>query len=85
MASPTSFAPTTVRVSLAAMEDDRDPSQTERPTGSWLLARPPRTEEEIKAAEARAAKWAEENADAIEDYNRRIAERGLIGADWRRW
>ena len=34
-------------------------------------------------AEARAAKWAEENAEAIADYNRRIRERGLIGAEFR--
>lgn len=37
------------------------------------------------AADARAAKWAEENADAIADYNRRIRERGLIGAEFRKW
>jgi antitoxin CcdA len=37
------------------------------------------------AADARAAKWAEENAEAIADYNRRIRERGLIGAEFRKW
>jgi post-segregation antitoxin (ccd killing protein) len=31
------------------------------------------------------AKWVEENADALEDYNRRIAERGLIGEEFRKW
>jgi antitoxin CcdA len=36
-------------------------------------------------AEARAAKWAEENAEAIADYNRRIRERGLIGGEFRKW
>ncbi|MDZ4374432.1 MAG: type II toxin-antitoxin system CcdA family antitoxin [Phenylobacterium sp.] len=36
-------------------------------------------------AEARAAKWAEENAEAIADYNRRIRERGVIGAEFRKW
>jgi len=36
------------------------------------------------AAEARAAKWAEENAEAIADYNRRIRKRGLIGAEFRK-
>ena len=36
-------------------------------------------------ADARAAKWAEENAEAIEDYNRRIRERGLIGSEFRKW
>ena len=36
------------------------------------------------AAEARAATWAEENAEAIADYNRRIRERGLIGAEFRK-
>jgi antitoxin CcdA len=37
------------------------------------------------AADARARKWAEENAEAIEDYNRRIRERGLIGSEFRKW
>jgi antitoxin CcdA len=37
------------------------------------------------AADARAAKWAEENAEGIADYNRRIRERGLIGAEFRKW
>ena len=36
-------------------------------------------------ADARAAKWAKENAEAIADYNRRIRERGLIGAEFRKW
>ena len=36
-------------------------------------------------AEARAAKWAEENAEGIADYNRRIRERGMIGAEFRKW
>jgi antitoxin CcdA len=36
-------------------------------------------------AEARAAKWAEENAEAIRVHNERIAERGIFGADLRRW
>ncbi len=36
-------------------------------------------------ADARAAKWAEENAEAIEDYNRRIRERGLVGSEFRKW
>jgi len=29
-------------------------------------------------AEARAKRWAEENAEAIKDHNRRIRERGLL-------
>jgi antitoxin CcdA len=37
------------------------------------------------AADARAAKWAEENAEAIADYNRRIRERGMIGDEFRKW
>ena len=36
-------------------------------------------------AEARAAKWAEENAEAIKDYNRRIRERGLFSDGLRTW
>ena len=29
-------------------------------------------------AEARAKRWAEENAEAIRDHNRRVRERGLL-------
>ena len=37
-------------------------------------------------AEARAKRWAEENAEAITDHNRRIAERGLLSDHIRpRW
>jgi antitoxin CcdA len=36
-------------------------------------------------AEVRAAKWAEDNAEAIEDYNRRIRERGVFSAGFRTW
>ena len=36
-------------------------------------------------AEARARRWAEENAEAIKDYNARIRRRGLIGDHFRRW
>lgn len=36
-------------------------------------------------AEARARRWAEENAEAIKEHNEAIARRGLIGAEWRRW
>jgi antitoxin CcdA len=37
------------------------------------------------AADARAAKWAEENAEAIADYNRRIRERGVVASGFRTW
>jgi antitoxin CcdA len=36
-------------------------------------------------AEARARRWAEENAEAIEDHNRRIAERGVLSDYLRSW
>lgn len=36
-------------------------------------------------AEARAAQWAEENAEAIADYNRRIRERGVFSDGFRKW
>ena len=35
--------------------------------------------------DSRARAWAEENAEAIADYNRRIRERGLIGDEFRKW
>ena len=37
------------------------------------------------AGDARAAKWAEENAEAIADYNRRIRERGVFSRGLRTW
>ena len=37
------------------------------------------------AAEERARRWAEENAEAIKDHERRIAERGVFGEDLRTW
>lgn len=36
-------------------------------------------------AEARARRWAEENAEAIKDHNERIRRRGLIGDHFRKW
>jgi antitoxin CcdA len=36
-------------------------------------------------AEARAAKWADEHAEAIADYNRRIRERGVFSDGVRNW
>lgn len=36
-------------------------------------------------AEARARRWAEENAEAIRHNNETIARRGIFGADLRRW
>ena len=36
-------------------------------------------------AEARAKRWAKENAEAIKDHNRRIGERGLLSDHFRTW
>ncbi len=36
-------------------------------------------------AQARARAWAVENAEAIAVHNQRITERGIFGADLRRW
>lgn len=36
-------------------------------------------------AEARARRWAEENAEAIRRHNERIAREGCFGEDLRRW
>lgn len=36
-------------------------------------------------AEARARRWAEENAEAIRAYNERIKRDGVFGEDWRTW
>ncbi len=35
--------------------------------------------------EARARRWAEENAEAIRHNNDSVARRGVFGADLRRW
>ncbi|MCC7266823.1 MAG: type II toxin-antitoxin system CcdA family antitoxin [Caulobacteraceae bacterium] len=35
--------------------------------------------------EARAARWAEENAEAIKEHNAWIAKHGLVGDEWRKW
>lgn len=37
------------------------------------------------AAEERARKWAEENADAIKAYAERVEREGCFGEDWRAW
>jgi len=36
-------------------------------------------------AEARAKRWAEENAEAIKAYNERIRRRGCFGDQFSRW
>jgi antitoxin CcdA len=36
-------------------------------------------------ADARAKRWAEENAEAIKDHNRRIRDRGLLSEHLRPW
>ncbi|MDP1632885.1 MAG: type II toxin-antitoxin system CcdA family antitoxin [Caulobacter sp.] len=36
-------------------------------------------------AEARARRWAEDNAEAIRHNNETVARRGVFGADLRRW
>jgi len=38
-----------------------------------------------EAAEERARRWAEENADAIKAYNERIKREGCFGEDLRTW
>jgi antitoxin CcdA len=38
-----------------------------------------------EGAEARARRWAEENAEAIRLNNEAIKRRGVFGADLRRW
>jgi len=38
-----------------------------------------------EGAAARAKQWAEENAEAIETYNKRIDEFGVFGEDLRTW
>ena len=36
-------------------------------------------------AEARAKRWAEENADAIRIHNEFVAKHGCFGEEWRNW
>ena len=37
------------------------------------------------AADARAARWAEENAEAIKAHRERIEQYGVFGEDFRTW
>ena len=39
----------------------------------------------LEAAEKRARRWAEENAEAIKAYNERIERHGCFGDDLRTW
>ena len=36
-------------------------------------------------AEARAKRWAEENAEALKAHNERVARDGVFGEDFRTW
>lgn len=36
-------------------------------------------------AAARARRWAEDNAEAIEAQGRRVEREGCFGEEWRRW
>jgi antitoxin CcdA len=56
---------------------------TERPIG--IAANHERQKQDPAGAEARARKWAEENAEAIKAYNARVERRGMFGTDLRRW
>ena len=40
-------------------------------------------EQAVRAAEREA--WLAENAEAIDDYNARVAKRGVFSDDWRRF
>ena len=44
-----------------------------------------RTPKGMAQADDRARRWAEENAQAIQDYNRRIRERGVFSTGLRKW
>ena len=58
-------------------------AESGRPIGIAAAAEYQRRHPEEAAANAK--QWAEENAEAIEQYRRRIEERGLFGDDLRRW
>lgn len=63
---------------IALMASDKD-----RPLG--VVAGHLRQAADPRGAEQRARAWAEENAEAIVDYNRRVKARGLIGDEFRKW
>jgi antitoxin CcdA len=54
-------------------------------TEAALRAALRRTPKGMAAADERARQWAEENAEAIADYNRRIRERGVFSTGLRKW
>ena len=49
-------------------------------TAAWL-----RQKADPGGAAARSKKWSEENAAAIEAYNKRIEREGCFGEAWRTW
>ncbi len=51
----------------------------------FLAASAARQKADPAAAEARAKKWAEENADAIKAYNERVERESCFGDEWRNW
>ena len=54
-----------------------------RPVG--IVANHERQKLDPAAAEERARRWAEENAEAIRHHKARIERRGVFGEDLRRW
>lgn len=52
---------------------------------SLLLERALKKELGAAAAEERARRWADENADAIASHNRFVEENGEFGREWRSW
>lgn len=68
---------------IAARAIDDALARPDRPSGFAGSAR--REAPDPEGAERRAREWAEANKEAIADYNRRIAERGVFGEDLRRW
>lgn len=50
-----------------------------------IVAADARQKADLAGAEARARKWAEDNAEAIKAYGERIEREGCFGEEWRQW
>lgn len=70
---------------LAIDESLLDEAEASGAELSVLIERTLKARHSPDVAEARARRWAEENADAIASFNQFVEENGAFGEEWRRW
>jgi antitoxin CcdA len=69
----------------AAMESGLRQALRDEHAETGIVAAAARQALDPEGAERRSRKWAEDNAEAIAEFNQRVAEQGVFGAEWRRW